>query len=91
MINLKWFGKKVVMSKSKTRLRLKVLSARECINQIKYYNKNDLIGQINQTHKSKVKISQKILNLPWTQLLRSKQLKDVKFELIETKKYHKQK
>ena len=29
-----------------TRLRLKVLSARECINWVKY-DKNDLIGQIN--------------------------------------------
>ena len=46
MINLKRFGKKIVMSKSKTRLRLKVLSARERINQMKY-DKNHLIGQIN--------------------------------------------
>ena len=30
----------------KTRLRLKVLSARECINQMKY-DKNNLIGQID--------------------------------------------
>ena len=37
----------------KTRLRLKVLSAREYIKYIKY-DKKYLIGQINLTHKSKI-------------------------------------
>ena len=39
----------------KTRLRLKVLSAREYIKYIKY-DKKYLIGQINLTHKSKIRV-----------------------------------
>ena len=38
-----------------TRLRLKVLSAREYIKYIKY-DKKYLIGQINLTHKSKIRV-----------------------------------
>jgi len=47
-------GKKSLIICS-TRLRLKVLSAREYIKYIKY-DKKYLIGQINLTHKSKIRV-----------------------------------